>query len=636
MSDSKSELLTAKASGGDTKVGLVHSVGSGLDYAGITPGSTLVSPPSTTTTTDTAQLTPMQRWAKSLGVGSGSVSSAMVVDSAKVSPSTSSSTPNDTPELTALRTKFTTEFTKRARTTLIQVENERKRIDDLIAKRAMGGGGGSGKNNNTTDTKTDDGYLGSVQFELDNQLLAAYDRIGGEDEVTDGPELDQCFAEVDKVEVEKLAAWTSRDCPPFDHPDVKIEEVVSNGMGVEMKSDEKGGGGSGGGCGGGGGSIQSSTSSSSSSSSAMVVTSSTQSPSTHKKIRVTFKTLWIGDFDDRQSFEKAWKKGRLWGCFTKPMMKLMQVPKIDLNDWKIRHGGKENEPNKPIDPSINKTELALFTDGVKSFPKDPKSPTRWYFCTKLKKYKIPFGCYHNEDEAWQGFFNQGLVSELKSYQKREDSQLKMELMGIKQNCVKDGLGYIYIGLNNYEVIVDEEWFSLMNIETWCLKSGYAFNYRMGFMHKYLLHEKQDGKAIPAGMVGDHINGNPLDNRMQNLRIVSKHQNCLNHKRSVRNTSGHTGVYYHKRDNKWTAQIVYNRQRIYLGRFKDYDLAVHARQEAQKKYYGQYARGGNAATEKRGKRFVIGYENGEPLEETGEMIDDKINDGDSKASVNHKS
>lgn len=48
--------------------------------------------------------------------------------------------------------------------------------------------------------------------------------------------------------------------------------------------------------------------------------------------------------------------------------------------------------------------------------------------------------------------------------------------------------------------------------------------------------------IPEGMVIDHINGNRSDNRVENLRAVTSKTNARNRKKSVRNTSGVTGVY----------------------------------------------------------------------------------------------
>jgi len=94
---------------------------------------------------------------------------------------------------------------------------------------------------------------------------------------------------------------------------------------------------------------------------------------------------------------------------------------------------------------------------------------------------------------------------------------------------------------------------------------------------------------PRGMFIDHINGDPLDNRYENLRIVTPHQNIMNQGLRSNNKSGHKGVKWDKRIEKWCASIGYNYKNIYLGSFDKKEDAVNARQTAEKEYYGEYRR-----------------------------------------------
>ncbi|MBO0141521.1 HNH endonuclease [Agrobacterium sp. Ap1] len=82
---------------------------------------------------------------------------------------------------------------------------------------------------------------------------------------------------------------------------------------------------------------------------------------------------------------------------------------------------------------------------------------------------------------------------------------------------------------------------------------------------------------------DHINGNPEDNRLVNLRAADQQLNCRNQSRSRRNTSGVTGVHYDKKLEKWSAHITVCRRNIYLGNFDDFFEAVQCRLEANIKY-----------------------------------------------------
>lgn len=86
---------------------------------------------------------------------------------------------------------------------------------------------------------------------------------------------------------------------------------------------------------------------------------------------------------------------------------------------------------------------------------------------------------------------------------------------------------------------------------------------------------------PVGQI-DHINGNPEDNRIKNLREVSNAENCKNRWRHTRNTSGANGVYYHSRDDIWHASIRENGRQKYLGTFRCRTAALVARRAAERR------------------------------------------------------
>ena len=100
----------------------------------------------------------------------------------------------------------------------------------------------------------------------------------------------------------------------------------------------------------------------------------------------------------------------------------------------------------------------------------------------------------------------------------------------------------------------------------------------GELKSMLVHRLVMGAC--GGMVIDHINGDPMDNRKENLRLSSKLENAQNHKVYKTNTTGVTGVSWHKGAGKYTARISANGVRHILGYFdtieeaaKEYKKAV---------------------------------------------------------------
>lgn len=94
--------------------------------------------------------------------------------------------------------------------------------------------------------------------------------------------------------------------------------------------------------------------------------------------------------------------------------------------------------------------------------------------------------------------------------------------------------------------------------------------------------------LPSGPV-DHINCNKLDNRADNLRLVTRQQNQWNRGMCKNNTSGFKGVSWNHRSKLWQATSSLNFKSVNIGSFKTAEEADIAMRVFREKHHGEYAR-----------------------------------------------
>ena len=108
----------------------------------------------------------------------------------------------------------------------------------------------------------------------------------------------------------------------------------------------------------------------------------------------------------------------------------------------------------------------------------------------------------------------------------------------------------------------------------------TINKKRAILHRFILNVTDSKKHI------DHKNGNKSDNCKINLRICNSKQNSKNIARKKNNKSGYPGI--RKIKTVWKARITVNRKEISLGSYKTFYEALRARQDAEIKYYGEFA------------------------------------------------
>jgi hypothetical protein len=140
--------------------------------------------------------------------------------------------------------------------------------------------------------------------------------------------------------------------------------------------------------------------------------------------------------------------------------------------------------------------------------------------------------------------------------------------------------------NGKECIVDDDDFEWLSSSTWREDTtGYVVNKKHGKIRKMhrLVTNAQHGDIV------DHINGNKLDNRKENLRLCNSQQNAWNKAKVNANTSSskYKGVCVEY--GAWRATIKCRDQTIRLGRFSNELAAATAYNRAARHYFGEYAR-----------------------------------------------
>lgn len=151
-----------------------------------------------------------------------------------------------------------------------------------------------------------------------------------------------------------------------------------------------------------------------------------------------------------------------------------------------------------------------------------------------------------------------------------------------------GIGYddsgreFYFDLEDYNKIKDYKWYINEN--------GYAVSFEVERNRKVWMHRLVMGLSPSDDLeIVDHIHSERQnDNRKNNLRIVTSSQNSMNRALASNNTSGTTGVSWHKGHGLWGAYIGLDRKLINLGYYPDINDAIAERKKAEEQYFGEYS------------------------------------------------
>ena len=190
------------------------------------------------------------------------------------------------------------------------------------------------------------------------------------------------------------------------------------------------------------------------------------------------------------------------------------------------------------------------------------------------------------------FDNLDLAKEHLNEKLKEIETLRKQIRLQKRPRVYNSAGQTVIELFNKnktkvaETIVDDNLYEKLIEYSWSLSQDNtargSVNGKMVMLHRYVMN--YDGNDLI-----DHINGNPLDNRRENLRIVTSQENMMNRKSKSGSTSKYVGVSYDKTKKRWKSSIKYLGQTYGSKSFLKEIEAARYRDTLTKKYFGKHGR-----------------------------------------------
>ena len=121
------------------------------------------------------------------------------------------------------------------------------------------------------------------------------------------------------------------------------------------------------------------------------------------------------------------------------------------------------------------------------------------------------------------------------------------------------------------------------------RNGYIYiNYKSKHYKAHRLFWFLQTGHDPGELTIDHIDGNKSNNKFLNLRLATQSQQICNTTKRCDNSSGHRGVSFVKRRQKYRAYIKIDKKQLSLGYYKTFKEAVAARQAKELELFGEFS------------------------------------------------
>jgi hypothetical protein len=137
------------------------------------------------------------------------------------------------------------------------------------------------------------------------------------------------------------------------------------------------------------------------------------------------------------------------------------------------------------------------------------------------------------------------------------------------------------------------WFNAKNAGKEAFTATVQHGYRVGLINRttYQAHRviwaMQTGDDPGSAQI-DHVNRDPSDNRIENLRLATSSQNQANKVGKPGSSSRYKGVNALKGSGLWQGTLRHNKTRLHLGTFRCETAAAIAYDKAAMCLYGEFA------------------------------------------------
>jgi hypothetical protein len=145
--------------------------------------------------------------------------------------------------------------------------------------------------------------------------------------------------------------------------------------------------------------------------------------------------------------------------------------------------------------------------------------------------------------------------------------------------------------NGGVTLVDDDIYELVKQHNWRRDSaanhvvrttGPKKNRRLIRLHRFVMKAQ-------SGQIVDHVNGDVLDNRRENLRFADKSTNAMNRGKQINNKSGYKGVSWSHAMKKWHAQMMSGVKKVLSSYHSSKEEAHEAYKEAALIFHREYAK-----------------------------------------------